>query len=180
MASPQGEGGSQFSWNGREENGSPAPNGVYKYTIKAVDGAKEEASASGQIGLNRSLPGTVTKPTPEATITGTSRFVFTPTRAKPSTPCPSTDAARRTHIRACWARRSFPNSTAPLPSKAKLADCPPAQVEMITYVTWTDPFGQEHFYAAPVVPVTVAYPEQISSLSNRYFNPNGSGQEETA
>ena len=56
---PQGVGGSQFSWNGREENGSPAPNGVYKYTVTAVDGAKEEASASGQIGLNRALPGTV-------------------------------------------------------------------------------------------------------------------------
>jgi flagellar hook assembly protein FlgD/PKD repeat protein len=178
---PQGQGGNQFSWNGREENGTPAANGVYKYTITAVAGAKEEASASGQIGLNRALPGTVTKPTPEATITGTSKFVFTPTAGETVDSvsfygrCPS-------YPYTCLlgtAIATEPDGTFAVESE--VGGLSSGSNEIITYVTSTDPFGQEHFYAAPVVPVTVAYPEQISSLSpNRYFYPNGSGQEETA
>ena len=53
--------------------------------------------------------------------------------------------------------------------------------EILSYASFVDPFGQEHSYSAPVVPVTIAYPEQISNVTpDRYFYPNGSGQEETA
>lgn len=53
--------------------------------------------------------------------------------------------------------------------------------ELWAEVYYTDAFGQEHVYVTPRVPVTVAYPESISDLSpDRYFYPNGNGQDETA
>jgi flagellar hook assembly protein FlgD/PKD repeat protein len=177
----EGEGGNSFSWNGREENNSPAPNGVYKYTIKAINAGKEEAAGAGQIGLTRGLPGTVTRPTPEATISGTTSFVFMPTAGENISSvsfygrCPS-------YPYYCLLGNAItPELDGTFAVESEVGGLSSGSNEISTYVSYTDPFGQEHSYSAPVVPVTVAYPEKISNLSpNRYFYPNGSGQEEKA
>jgi len=177
----ESEGYNSFSWNGREEGGTPAPNGVYTYTISAENAAKETATANGRIGVERGLPGTVAKPTPESAITGTTNFVFTPATGADVTAVTFYGRCPYYPYTCSLGTALGPEASGTFVVSSEVKGLSSGANEITAYVYFTDAFGQEHVYAVQPVPVTVAYPEEISSLSpNRYFYPNGSGEEETA
>lgn len=72
------EGGDSFTWDGHRENGSTVANGVYAYEIKATSAGGETVSAAGEIGVERGVPGVLSRPAPEATVSGDYEAVLSP------------------------------------------------------------------------------------------------------
>ncbi|MGH9278585.1 MAG: PKD domain-containing protein, partial [Acidimicrobiales bacterium] len=173
-------GWSSFSWDGRNDAGNVVADGVYTYRIRAVDSNDQSVEATGRLGVDTRLPGRITQPLPGDVISGTATLVFTPTSGfagvgsvafYQQAPCcfsfigsvdtPAPDGTFRTSI-----------DTKGLAQDANA---------IYTNVSFTDAFGQGHNYTAPTVPVTVSNPPRINGQSaDRYFSPNGDGQDDSA
>ena len=176
----QGPGGGSFEWDRTDASSKPAPPGVYTYTITATGSFGLPADASGKIGLDRNVPGKVTKPTSGATLTGTSTFVFTPTPGENVTRayfyghCPS-------YPYTCFlGEAASPEPDGTLVVSDEVTNLKFGANEISTGVTFTDPFGQQHGYSPPAIPVAVSYPSRSRpSRPDRYLYPSA-GEESTS
>ncbi len=179
ISEPQGS--DSFSWDGHQENGSSAPNGAYIYTIEA-SGPSGHASASGRIGIDRNVPGAISSPTPGQTISGNFQLVFAPTAGEDVTGVTFYGrSCQDSYYYDCVVSSLAPEPDGTFAASIEAEELRAGENEIYAYVEYTDAFGETHLYSTPPVPVTVAYPEQISDVSpDRYFSPNGDGQEDTA
>jgi PKD repeat protein/flagellar hook assembly protein FlgD len=176
------EGSNLFSWNGHENNGANAPEAAFDYTISASN-AGGTASASGRIGIERRLPGTITDPTPGQTVSGDFELVFAPAAGVSVTGVTFVGAGCRDPYQFpyCQASALAPEPDGVFSASLEVDEMDVGENGVYAFVYYTDPFGQTHTVVTPSVPVTVAYPEEISGLSpDSYFYPNGSGQDEVA
>src|SRR5205807_1378326 len=72
-------GNTSFSWDGRNDSNNVVADGTYTITVHAVDSSNNVSDASYQTAVDTRTPGQLTTPAPNATLSGTVNFVFTPT-----------------------------------------------------------------------------------------------------
>jgi PKD repeat protein/flagellar hook assembly protein FlgD len=169
---------SSFAWDGHTTNGSTAANGVYTYTIQAGS-----ATATGRIGVDKTKPGSISSPTPGQIVSGNVTAVLSPTAGENVTEVTFFGRSCRYYYEyaRCYSTAFSPEPDGTFGASIEAENLYAGENGIEAYVYFTDAFGQQHSYRTPSVPVTVAYPEQISGVSpDRYFSPNGDGQEDTA
>ena len=82
------------TWDGTDDAGQVVPDGLYAYTIDALDGAGNHAAQQqGDILVDTRSPVSLTVPAPGALVTGDVHFVLTPTRGT-RTAAPPTATSR--------------------------------------------------------------------------------------
>ena len=164
------------SWDGKDDGGKVVPDGVYTVHVHAVDAAGQIADDSVQVGVDTRLPGALTTPAPGDSLSGTVKWVFTPaTGLGVSQVQVSCNGAYLGSVTTAGADGTFTGS-------GDTTGCVAGANSLAASAYWADPFGVGHWWSAPAVPVTIANPPGLSipSGTERYFSPNGDGQEDTA
>jgi PKD repeat protein/flagellar hook assembly protein FlgD/pimeloyl-ACP methyl ester carboxylesterase len=170
--------GNVANWDGENASGSVLPDGLYTMHIRAVDSSGEVSEATTQLGIETQTPGTLTAPSPGSSLSGSAKWVFTPAAGFPvSTVSVSCESASSEQV-----FTPEPNGT--FAGSLETTGCSNGEDHLTATVGWTDPLGTSHGWTSPSVPVTVKNIPQLTlstqSGGNRYFTPNGDGQEETA
>lgn len=169
----QSAGYQSFSWDGTNTASKPEPDGVYTYTITAKGQTGPPATATGEIGIDRSLPGTVTTPTSGAMLSGTQEFAFTPTSGETVTSVYFYAHCSYYPYTCYVASSSTPASDGTFVAVGSVEGLTPGANEIQTYVSFTDAFGQGHSYSAPALPVTIHASGQLPTLSVSANPPSG-------
>ena len=165
---------SAFEWNGLDNDGTEAPAGQYTYTVRAETSSGATATATGHIGIVRSVPAQLTAPAAGATLSGDvdARLVPTPGYTLSSVQFYSREGASLSPF-------SLPKgqdgSYSYRVNSALMAN---GDNRLEGRMVWYDAFNQYHYYTAQV-PVTVSNPVRFSGLSrDAAFSPNGDGVED--
>ena len=165
------------SWDGENASGIVLPDGVYTMHIHAVDSSGEASEVTTQLGIDTRTPGTLTMPSPGDSLSGQASWVFTPTAGFPVSRA----------VVSCGGGGGSSEAFTPGPDGTfagtiETTGCSNGDNSITGYVEWTDPLHATHTWTAPAVPVTIENAPQVSVYSGgqRYFSPNGDGQEDTA
>ena len=178
-----GEGciGNELSWDAKDDNAGAVADGVYHVHIHAqnTDGASSDTVTS--LGVDKRQPATLTQPTKDATINGTSiAWAVVPvsgvTLQSATVSCDGPASLTATS--------STPAGDGSLSGTWDTNGCTDGVNAVHTSLTWTDALGGPHWYTAlPDVAVTSTDPpsvyEQAPVDDHRYFTPNGDGYEDT-
>ncbi|MGI8808747.1 MAG: FlgD immunoglobulin-like domain containing protein, partial [Acidimicrobiales bacterium] len=73
-----------FSWDGRNDAGVVMADGAYTFSMRAVDANNQTADLTSRTAIDTRLPGRLSQPAPNATLTGTAAFAFVPTAGFPA------------------------------------------------------------------------------------------------
>jgi hypothetical protein len=125
------------------------PDGVYTVRLHAVDAYGQTADTSVQLGVDTRTPGALTTPASGDTLAGLARFAFTPTSGlsvnqisisfDTGVGAPMYNASPD----GVWRTSIYTGSLQNGPATLR------------TTVSYTDPFGVQHSWSAPVTPVTI-------------------------
>jgi flagellar hook assembly protein FlgD len=186
-AASQLSGDNALTWDGRSDGGAVAPDGVYTYTITAQDALGDQATASGKIGIETATPATVSSPAANDIVTGTITARVAPapgfslTSARASVANCRDQSLGGVYYGNCTQNAASPDADGSIALVMDTDSWTSGGNAINATAYYNDAFGQPHSYAIPAVPVTVQRPAQVSDLSpDRYFSPNGDGQEDTA
>ena len=166
-----------LSWDGRADSGGVVPDGVYTIHVSATNAGGRGNEITIQAGVDTRAPGALTTPAPGAVLSGSSvGWVFTPT---------SGFSVSRVHV-TCGGAGSESTQADPdgvFESTLDVTGCGNGANALTGWAGWTDPFGVGHTWNFPQVAVTVANVPVLSwyfSSNDKYFSPNGDGQEDSA
>jgi flagellar hook assembly protein FlgD/PKD repeat protein/lysophospholipase L1-like esterase len=178
-----------FSWDGRDEDGAIAPDGVYDYKITAVpEDGSDAASVTGRIGVDTRAPAHVTAPSSGASLTGVAHVRVAPadglalTSVQASVDNCESPYLNGTYWGNCNAYAYSPGD----PDGSFTTDLDTGSwragpVAIGVTVGYTDPFGQSHSITLPPVAVTVPRELRIADVAPpRAFSPDGDGQEDVS
>ena len=189
-AATRRHGGQYFSWDGRDDGGRVVPDGVYTYTITAVGETGDPATASGRIGVDTRAPARITQPAPNATVTGQVQVRIEPASGLrlDSASASAVSCENSTLGGVYYGNCTQYGSDLLLVGSITLALNTESWASgangIDASVGYTDQFGQSHGYTLARLPVTVAHaprPARITDVSpDRYFSPDGDGQEDQA
>jgi PKD repeat protein/flagellar hook assembly protein FlgD len=165
-------------WDGKDDAGEVVADGAYRLRLHAVDGAGQSGDASSRLGVETRTPGALTSPAAGDTVSGSVRWVFTPTEGfglnSVTVGCHSGNGLGSTS--------TTPAGDGTFVGTLDSTNCASGDNKLDAWASWYDPFNQSHSWSAPAVAVTVGNPPRLSvpSWSERYFSPNGDSQEDTA
>jgi Ca2+-binding RTX toxin-like protein/PKD repeat protein/flagellar hook assembly protein FlgD len=161
-----------FEWDGRDADGETVADGVYVAHLQARTSGGASGDATVRIGVDTRIPGALTTPTSGAVLSGTVDWVFTPTDG----------FTLDTVSVACHGSSGWSSGTAGPAGFTGTLDtsgCTDGDNQLSSAVSFTDSFGQQHSWSAKSVPVTVrSAPELSIDAPERYFRPDGDGQED--
>jgi PKD repeat protein len=138
-----------ITWDGHTDTGTTVPDGTYTVHLSATNTGGHSGEATLQIGTDNRTPGTLTTPTPGQTLAGLARFVVTPT---PGFPIEGVDLCF-TGSGCTPIFNASPDGT--WRTSIYTSQLPDGPTSITPYLKWTDPFGAQHYWTAPVVPVVV-------------------------
>ena len=160
-------------WDGCDDQGAMVPDG--EYTVHVVGenqvGSGEEITA--RAGVDTRTPGVLTAPEAGDIVSGSTVWVFAPTEGFHMTYVyVGCDGGGR-YVYTAGEDGTFSSTIS--------ASCTNGANQVSGDVAWQDPFGASHYWYFPPVPVTVVNPAVLSwySTSERYFSPDGDGQNES-
>ena len=165
-----------LEWDGKDDAGKVVADGAYTVRLHAVDAAGQTGDATNRLGVDTRSPGALTSPAPGDTVSGSVKWVFTPTAGfrldSVSINCHSGSSGDTSNAAA--GDGTFTGSM-------DTANCTGGANKLDAWASWHDPLGQSHSWSAPAVTVMVGNPPRVSvpSFSERYFSPNGDSQEDT-
>ena len=174
-------GNGAFSWDGRADGTTTvSPDGAYRYRVTAVNAAGDSKSVEGRIGIDTQAVARLVAPAPDEIVTATTQIRVTPEPGRSLTggtiyrcSSASTCGGAIGSLGAAGADgvRTFNWNTAAYPS---------GEQYLWAYADYNDAFGRSHSYVLPPRRVVVSRPVTISNVSpDRYFSPDGDGQEDT-
>jgi flagellar hook assembly protein FlgD/PKD repeat protein len=167
----------QFTWDGTGDSGAVVPDGLYTVHVHAVDSGGLTGDGSTQLGVDTRTPGVLTEPASGATVTGSVGWVFTPTSGFPvssvSVYCSGGSGS---------STAESPAADGTFDGSLDMTGCTNGANGVVAVASWIDGFGVTHSWTSPAAPVSVENAPQVSILQggDRYFSPNGDGQEDTA
>jgi VCBS repeat-containing protein len=175
--------GNSASWDGRDDAGTPVPDGTYTLELEAVNASGSPTRDSVEVVVDRRVPGVVVAPEPGATLSGTASFEFDPTDGFEIA---SVDfvlsgsggvSCQAPRVSAADADGVF---RASLDTSVSCGDGPRA---LTAQVQFTDALGGAHWWVSPGVPVTLSNPAPpavaVRESGPRVFSPNADGQDDT-
>jgi flagellar hook assembly protein FlgD/lysophospholipase L1-like esterase len=174
------EGGQSFEWDGHDDGGATVPDGVYDYTITAKGAGGGTDSATGKIGVDTRVPAQLVSPAEGASLTGPFTVEVAPAPGITLKSLYAHAASCPVYFIECGASgEAGPGGdwTAELDASHFYA----GQEQILTEVSWEDPFGGWHSYRLAPVTVQVPREPQVEVLTeDRYFSPNEDGQDDQA
>jgi len=170
-----------LTWDGRGDGGTVVADGRYDIDASAVNASGVPTTATAQVDVDHRLPGTITAPAPGAELSGTARFVFTPTAgiavsqasfsvSGPGGQCSSGAVSAGADQAFAWT--------------VDTASCGDGDVSVTASAQWQDAFGATHWFTTPPVAVTLSNAQapktSVLQVGPQTFSPNGDGQEDGA
>jgi PKD repeat protein/pimeloyl-ACP methyl ester carboxylesterase len=163
------------NWDGESGSGLVLPESVYAMHIHAVDSSGETSDVSTQLGIDTRTPGALTVPSPGDSLSGLANWVFVPAAGFP---------VSRVYV-TCggggWSEAFMPEPDGTFAGSLETVGCTNGENGVTGYVEWTDPLNGGHSWTFTPVPVKIENAPQVSVYTGgqRYFSPNGDGQEDT-
>lgn len=167
-----------FSWDGLDDAGDPAPDGVYDYTVQADGALGGHDAVEGRIGVDRRTPVVLTSPAAGAQVSGP----IVPVRVAPAAGLVLTGAY--VYPGSC---ASFPCFAFDYEVDADGAITVEASSDMwatgpgfvVAGASYLDRFGESHGFQTPSTAFELLRPLRVGGLSaDRYFSPDGDGQDD--
>ncbi len=167
-------------WDGTDDHGNTVPDGNYQFRIQATDATSLSSTVTAPITVDHRLPVTITAPVPNATLSGDSTLVVTPTSGYTVTEVGGDLSDTATSC-------ALPSDTQADEDGAfridmNTASCGDGAHTLAVYAYWTDANGTSHYWSASI-PVRLdnpAPPTVQLSTAAQTFSPNGDNQEDTA
>lgn len=163
------------TWDGRDDSGSLAPEGLYDVVLTTSGDGGAVTTATARTGIRLQVPGRWTAPTAGSTISGTADLIVAPT--------PGVDV---THVGffvpeysiCCWDGTRAADGTWHYTFDTTLEVS--GEHEGYAYLAWTDELGAKHSYLTPTVTYTIANPLRIPyTPAAQVFSPDEDGYEDS-
>jgi flagellar hook assembly protein FlgD len=175
------EGGRSVAWDGRDDGGATVPDGEYTYTVDVVGAIGPPASATGRLGVDTAPVAAFLAPEEDAIANGVVSLRVGPAAGRTLTGgsvylCYSNARCNYYNLGSLgeadgFGARGLTWDTAFVATGEKW---------LWGYAHYEDAFGASHSYPLPPRRVVVTRAVQISNVSaDRYFSPDGDGQEDT-
>ena len=129
------------TWDGTDEASKVVPGGVYTLHIHVVDPFGQVGETTAELGVETQTPGTLTLPASGATLSGSAKWVFTPTAGFP------VSGVHVTCGSGCGRNRSPRKLTGRSRVLWKRQGALTEKNNIDGSVEWTDPLGGSHAWS---------------------------------
>jgi Ca2+-binding RTX toxin-like protein/PKD repeat protein/flagellar hook assembly protein FlgD len=166
---------SQFSWDGKDDDGRVVADGVYTAHLQGHSADAQSGDMTIRLGVDTRAPGALSTPAPGSTLSGTVAWVFTPTAGF------ELDSVSVGCQGGGWSTSPEPGPGGRYAGELDTSGCANGANQLQPSASWTDQFAQSHSWSAPGVAVTLRNPPQLTvQTAARSFSPDGDDQEDTA